>query len=399
MKRTCLRILCLLMLLAAAGCTRPNPREASPAVPEDFTAEAWRWADSVAGSLDRRELAAQVLMPAVRSDSDSVSLRHLSLYIDSIPAGGVILLKGDAASARRVAQYIAAGSELPPFVGIDAEWGLGMRITDAPSFPVNADISPNADESLLYDYGRELAREARLLGINVIFAPVLDVDRPQGGVMRRRSFGSDPERVASLGTAFARGLEDGNVISVAKHFPGHGAADADSHRTLAAASLTRSELDSIHLKPFRRYIDAGLSGVMVGHLWFASVDSVRRSAVVSPEVITSLLRERMGFKGLVFTDAINMQGLGKVAMPVRDAILAGADIILAPPDTRAAHREILSALADGSLPEDVLRERCRRILFFKYSMWAYGKKEKAASRLPECLRSAAADSIARMLAG
>lgn len=373
-----------MVLTIMAACSGNNPTQHPIPEIRDFTSEATAWADSVAATLSDRDMAAQVLMPAVYSDSATIA--SLRFYTDSIRPGGIILLKGDASSARSIAQTLTAKSPHGILVGIDAEWGLAMRIADAPEFPHNGRISPYATEQDMYDYGYELAREARLIGINTIFAPVLDVTPQSGqGIMGTRSFGPDPERVASLGVSFARGLEDGNIISVAKHFPGHGSASTDSHRSRPVILRTKSQLDSIDLLPYRKYIEAGLSGIMIGHLFFPAIDSVRRSAVVSPPIITGLLRNEMKFSGLVFTDALNMRGLGDVAHPVRDAILAGADIILAPADTRKAIDEILTALADGSLPRNTLRERCRRILFTKYRLGLHEPTATTTTQMPDNL--------------
>jgi len=369
----------VLTIMAACSGSNSTPHH----IPEirDFTSDATAWADSVAATMSDREMAAQVLMPAIYSDSASIA--RLRLYTDSIRPGGIILLKGDASSARHIARTLTAKSRHGILIGIDAEWGLAMRIAGAPEFPRNGRISPHATEQDMYDYGYELAREARLIGINTIFAPVLDVAPESGeGIMGTRSFGPDPARVASLGVSFARGLEDGNIISVAKHFPGHGSASTDSHRSRPVILRSRALLDSTDLLPYRKYIEAGLSGIMIGHLTFPAIDSVKRSAVVSPPVITGLLRNEMKFPGLIFTDALNMRGLGDVAHPVRDAILAGADIILAPTDTRKAIEEILAALADGSLPRNTLRERCRRILFTKYRLGLHEPAGSSTTRMP-----------------
>lgn len=364
------------------ACTPVAKNDSPPAV-EDYSAEAFHWADSVASSLTDEEMAAQVLMPAIYSDASPEAIERLSFYTDSLKVGGAILLKGVSSDAKSVASRLAESSPRGILIAIDAEWGLAMRISDAPEFPRNSRISPAATEQDMYDYGYELARQAREIGINVIFGPVMDVDIPEGGIMRSRCFGSDPVRVARLGTSFARGLEDGNVISVAKHFPGHGSAPVDSHNARPVIGISRERLDSVDLVPFREYINEGLSGVMIGHLSFTAIDSVARSAVVSPQVISGLLRKEMGFKGLVFTDALNMRGLGKEAKPVRDALLAGADIILAPSDSRKAISEITESIADGSLPREIIRERCRRILFMKYSLGLNKTYKKSEKRNPE----------------
>lgn len=327
-------------------------------VDNDLTGEAEAWADSVAAAMTREEMAGQLLMPAIYARADEYSLRHAARYVTDRHIGGLILLKGTTTEARELADTLQSLSRLPLFMAIDAEWGLGMRLEDAPVFPVNERLGGMRDDRPLYDYGAEVARQCRELGINMVLGPVLDV-RPESreGFIGFRSFGPDSERVADLGTAYARGLEDGGVISVAKHFPGHGSPTEDSHRLMPVINKSLHALDTLDLRPFRDYIAAGLTGMMVGHLAVPAIDPVLRPAAFSPVVIQDLLRDELGFRGLILTDAINMRGAGR--RTAADAILAGADIVLAPTDTESD----LAALA--ALPDSVLADRVRRILLFK----------------------------------
>ena len=182
--------------------------------------------------------------------------------------------------------------------------------------------------------------------------------------MGNRSFGSDPERGADLGVAYARGLEDGGVISVAKHFPGLGSVSTDSHKRKGVINRSLQSLDSIDLKPFRRWVELRLTGVMVGHLAVPSIDSRMLPAAVSRTVITDLLREDLGFGGLVLTDALNMGGAEGYGSEL--AVAAGADIIVAPAETESEIDRVVQAVADGSLPEKELNRRVKNILFHKY---------------------------------
>lgn len=348
------------------GCSPRHEAPSRPPEKADYTAQAQAWADSVAAAMTDEELAGQMLMPALYSSADSATMRRLDEYADSLHVGGVILLKGEKASVTAITAQLRRHSHTPPLVAIDAEWGLGMRLKDAPSYTPFSRLPDSISDVRLYDYGYSVGRQARELGLNVIFGPVLDVVSVPGSAMAFRSLGSDPQRVADLGLAYARGLEDASVISVAKHFPGLGGTRLDTHRTMPVSTSARPTLDSLDLRPFRRYADAGLSGIMVGHISMPALDTVRRSAVVSPMVINGLLRGEIGFRGLIFTDAMNMRGLGEVTSPALQAILAGADILVAPPDTYAAFSELTGAIKIGLLPRDVARERVSRILFYKY---------------------------------
>lgn len=359
----------LLLVCVLTSCGARNDRH--PPVPPtaDYTSTALQWADSLTATLSPRQLAAQMVMPAMYARYDEQSMQLVKLYADSLQVGGVMMLKGDVRSVCSLVDTLTALSHIAPLIAIDAEWGLAMRLPEAPDYPLNGNLSDSVADQLLYDYGYEVAREARILGINVVLGPVLDVAEP-GSVIGKRSYGTDPARVAALGVAYARGLESGNVMSVAKHFPGLGSAGVDSHRTQPVINRSAAMLDSTDLLPFRLYVQQGLSGVMVGHLAVPALDTVMRSAAVSPMIINGLLRHRLGFRGLVFTDALNMGGLGRVTHPAVSAILAGADIVLAPENTPRTVAEITEAIIDGRIPQAVAIDAVRRILFYKYCLTA-----------------------------
>lgn len=338
----------------------------------DITTEALEWADSLMSEMSLEQLAGQLIMPAVFSDAGEPAMRAVAGYAADMHVGGVVLLKGSVEAARAIADSLRSLSVAPPFIAIDAEWGLAMRLKDTPVFPKNGRISKDAEETLLFDYGCEVARECRSAGINMVLGPVLDVipaDVPVSAAslsagIGNRSFGSDPERVACLGVAYAKGVESGGVMSVAKHFPGHGAADADSHNALPVVSKSLAELQKSDLIPFRRYISGGLGGIMVGHLRIPSLDSSGLPVSVSPAVLRKLLRDDMGFQGLVLTDAMNMAGADGNSGAA--AIIAGADMVIAPGATRSEISTIVDAVRNGSLPLASLRRKVTRVLFYKY---------------------------------
>lgn len=363
---------CMAAFVASSGCLRStdiNSRMGSSedmdtvAKVSDMTADAWRWADSVMAAMTLEQRVGQTLMPAVYAADDPYSLGRLRSYVADLHVGGVVLLKGSHEAATVVAIELKTLSGVEPFVAMDAEWGLGMRLTGMPEFPRNSSITQAATQNLLYEYGAEVARECRLTGINMVLGPVADVARRESP-MGSRSFGDDASRVSDLTVAYARGLEDGNVISVAKHFPGHGSPLSDSHVGRVSVGVGKERLDSVDLLPFRSYVDAGLSGVMAGHLAVPALDSSGIPASFSKVLLTDLLREEMGFRGLILTDALNMGGAG--GHDAVEALDAGADIVLAPEDTYREFSYILKAIENGRLPVSIVNERCRRILFFKY---------------------------------
>lgn len=359
----------------------------------DMTGTLIAAADSVLAGMTLEERVGQCFMPSIYARDDTLTLRRLSSYICDLHVGGVLLLKGDLVSAARMAG-LGHGARHPLFMAMDAEWGLGMRLTDAPDFPRNGRISRKAGEELLFDYGAEVARECNLVGIDMVMGPVIDVSENPEGVIGSRSFGGDPVRVADLGVAYARGLESGGVMSVAKHFPGHGSPAGDSHMDMQVIHRSLHQLDSVDLYPFRSYVDAGLSGVMVGHLAVPAIDPVSLPASFSPVVIGDLLRDELGFRGLVFTDAINMggaQGYG-----ASEAIKAGADIVVAPENTENDIREVIEAVRYGRISEELINDRCRRILFNKMRLGLWSKKESRSEELHRDV-SANTDSLYRKL--
>lgn len=390
--------------LVSAGCS--GNRVASDAddsvsvgsdepVASDITSRIDHLADSVVAAMTLEQRVGQCFMPTVYASDDKETMLRLKRYMSDYHVGGIVLLKGNLRSAAEMIR-VAAMAEIPLFVAIDAEWGLGMRLTDAPGFPRNGRLGDEADESLLFDYGAEVARECRRVGINMVLGPVVDVVENPNGVIGSRSFGSDPKRVADLGVAYARGLESGRVISVAKHFPGHGSPAVDSHKSLPVISRSLHLLDSIDLYPFRSYIDAGLSGVMAGHLAVPAIDPQSLPAAVSSVVIGDLLRDDMGFSGLVLTDALNMGGVA--GYHAADALKAGADIVVAPADTGEEINRVLDMVENGELPIKTIDDRCRRIIFHKYLVGAFEADSISLHHLREEVRSGA-DTLYNRLAG
>ena len=350
----------LLIFTGGCGLRHTLPPVTEQPAREDAYPDAAHWADSVMATMTDREKAAQLVMPAVYSRTGEYEMEQIRKYAASLRVGGLILLQGNLQEARSVADSLASWSRIVPFVAIDGEWGLFMRLSDAPRFPSNRRISRDATENDLYDYGYEMARECRSAGINMLLGPVVDVlgtSTPQSGLCYR-SFGSDPERTARMGVAYARGVEDGNVISVAKHFPGHGRATSDSHHRLPVIRASRSALDTTDLVPFRRYSEAGLSAVMTGHLSVPAIDAYGRTATVSATILGKGVSMELGFNGLVITDAMNMSAVD--GFSPADAIKAGADIVLAPAATSSAIDQI------AKLDQATLADRCRRVLMRKY---------------------------------
>lgn len=370
------------VLALAAGCSRVAVETGSDsdtsavACPvsadmpaDDLTPHAEAWADSVLETMTLEQMAGQTLMPASYARADGATLRQLRSYVADCEVGGIAFHKGDTLSMRLLADSLQNIAPQPLFLAIDAENGLGMRLEGATSYPLNYKLT-EATGQAMYDYGAEVGRECGAVGINMVFGPVLDVAPGPGWYMYRRSLGPDPVRVAELGLAYARGLEDMGVMPVGKHFPGHGYTRTDPHVWLPVIDREAGEFRRNDLLPFARYVEQGFPALMAAHVAVPALAGDSLPADFSPAIIGGLLRGEMQFGGLVISDAVNMGAVRSVddglCPPAVRALQAGVDIILAPADTREALGQILGAVRSGQLPIALLREHCRRILFYKY---------------------------------
>ena len=296
--------------------------------------------------------------------------------------GGILFQKGFLADQRDLTQTLQEASTVPMLIALDGEWGLYMRLKDAPRYPRSKGLGIKGDMELIKAYGAEVARQCQLMGIHINFAPVVDVNiNPKNPVIGTRSFGDSPELVARCAVAYGQGLEEGGVLSVAKHFPGHGDTSEDSHKTLPTVSASRERMQRVELYPFRAYRDAGLGGVMTAHLRVPAYDATGRAASLSRKITTDLLRHDMGFKGLVITDALEMRGAqaNGVSSVAVEALKAGNDILLGPSQPLEARNAIIQALRSGEVSEAEVEEKCRRILAFKYALIIKKKSPEASA--------------------
>lgn len=370
----------------------------SPVKSRAASAEAWNWADSVLSTLTLKQQVGQLFFPVVDPLNVAAAKTTLRRYVESDGVGGLLFSKGSLTDYATLFNYAQSLARVPLIVTLDGEWGLSMRVSGTPRFPYNMSLGAIGDEQLLYDYGREVARECRRTGIHVNFAPVLDVNsNPANPVIGYRSFGESPERVAALGAAYSRGLEDGGVMSVAKHFPGHGDTSTDSHKALPEITHSRATLDTVDLVPFRRYIADGLSGLMVGHLNVPVLDRSGTPASLSPKVGTGLLKDELGFDGLVFTDALVMKGAKGHGNVCVAALKAGADVLLSPASVANDMAAVLAAVKSGELSESMIADRCRKVLEYKYALGLKDYAPVSLSGIKDAVNSPGADAVNRRL--
>ena len=364
----------LLLLVAVVAVVASNARETQrePAIFNGVNVAAMNhWVDSVMNRLSPRARAAQLMVVGVNARDDERTRATLRRLVVDEQVGGLIHHEASAADMVTATNYAQSLSRVPLLITIDGEWGVAMRVSGLPKFRRNLSVGAIDDDRVTYNYGREVARECRRMGIHVNFAPVLDVnDNPNNPVIGDRSFGESPELVARHGLAYARGLEDGGVLSVAKHFPGHGNSEEDSHKTLPVINKTMQELNTCELLPFRRYIDAGLGGMLTAHLRVPAIDDRMVPSTMSPACVTKLLRDQLGFKGLIFTDALTMKGATQALQGSAcvNALLAGNDVLLMPGDVKAELDAIMAAVDAGTLTQEAIDDHCRRLLRYKYAL-------------------------------
>jgi beta-N-acetylhexosaminidase len=374
--------------------------EVTPAYRRQPSKDALRWADEQLKAMTLEEKAGQLISIGVNArflNQESDEFKELRRQVEQNHVGGVILFRGPVYESVHLVNRMQQLARLPLLVSADLEAGSGMRFDDATNLPWNMAVGATGDPSFARRQGELTAREARALGIQQIFAPVADVNNNAGNpVINVRSFGEDPAEVARYVAAFVEGAQGAGVIATAKHFPGHGDTAVDSHRGLPVIDVARPRLDSVELVPFRAAIKAGVGAVMTAHIGLPQVDPTQvkplpRESIVrptyaerevfvenavlpgtlSPVVTTKLLRNELGFDGIVVTDALDMSGLTiyfkQDEAGVR-AALAGADMLLKPADPDAVLRGLVGAVKGGRLTEKRIEESARRILAAKYDL-------------------------------
>ena len=327
------------------------------------------WVDSVFDRMDDDERIGQLFMIIAEPSTDAFNVNKLISLVNNQSIGGVLFQKGDPESQAKVTNRLQRESRVPLFIALDGEWGLSMRLSNTTRFPKNMMLGAISDLSLIEQYGEEVGRQCREMGIHINFAPVVDVNsNPRNPVIGIRSFGEDPEEVTRMALAYSRGLEKSGIIAVAKHFPGHGDTNNDSHHTLPTIQHDITRLNEVELYPFNRYIRSGFAGMMVGHLNIPALGTNGRPSSLSREVVTELLRDRMGFRGLCFTDGLAMKGVetGKNQSVAVLALKAGNDILVGPVHPESEVEAVKQAVRRRELNMDDLNRRCRRVLCYKY---------------------------------
>lgn len=354
-------VLSFLLLLGGAGARAQK----------EVNELAEKWVDSVFNELSPEERLGQLFMVAAYSNKGEDHIEQISNLVSEYKIGGLIFFQGGPVRQARLTNSYQSLSRVPLFIAMDAEWGIAMRLDSMVAFPRQMTLGAIQDDQYIYRMGKEIADECRRLGMQINFAPVVDINsNPRNPVIGVRSFGEDKENVARKGIAYMRGMQDRFVLSNAKHFPGHGDTDSDSHYSLPVILKDRNQIAETELYPFKKLINSDLKSIMVGHLHVPSYDDTRDLATtLSGKVVNTLLKSELGFKGLVFTDALNMKGVANYYKPGEvelKALLAGNDVLLFAEDVPLAMKRIARAIKKGEISQEEIDLKARKILWAKY---------------------------------
>ncbi len=333
-----------------------------------------QWVDSVYTNMTLDEKVGQLFMIRASAKKNEKEAKTILGHIEKYKVGGICFFQGDPIQLVNLMNRYQGKSKLPMLTSIDGEWGLGMRYPkQAISFPRALTLGAIQDNNLIHEMGKHIGKHCKRVGLNVNFAPVVDVNNnPKNPVINNRSFGEDKYNVATKGYHYMKGMQDAGVMSCAKHFPGHGDTDTDSHLDLPQINHSKERLDSIELMPFRSLIKQGIGSVMVAHLNIPSIDKrANRPTTLSKSAVTDLLRKELTFGGLIYTDAMEMKGVTKHFAPGdadKEAFLAGNDIILLPENLSAGFESIKKGVLDNSISPNRLENSVKRILRAKYTL-------------------------------
>ena len=328
------------------------------------------WVDSVMKTMSNDEKIGQLFMVAAYSNKGEAHKKSILDLIEKYKIGGLMFLQGGPVRQAKLTNIYQSRSKIPLMIAIDAEWGISMRLDSCLRFPWQMTLGAIKDNSLIYDMGSEIARQCSLIGVNINFAPVVDVNsNPNNPIINNRSFGESAFRVSEKSLAYMNGLQDNYILACAKHFPGHGDTDKDSHKTLPVVRRTKKQLDKVELLPYKNLIKEGLGSIMVAHLNIPSLDKTKDLAVsLSSKVVNDLLKTELGFNGLSITDALNMKGVSDYYVPGKldvKALLAGNDILLFSEDVPTAIQEIKNAIENNQISQKEIDLKCRKILIAK----------------------------------
>lgn len=415
-----LSVLAAVAVLAAcapAAPPRQPPASASAGIEAELSPEARRWVEETFASLSLRQKVGQMIVPGVAGDYlavESDAYARLREWVVEQGIGGVSVGIGPPLEVASKLNLLQQAADIPLLVSANMEHGPGHRLLGGvilpygletgggTGFPPLMAFGAAGDERLVYEMGRITALEGRAAGIHMTYAPVVDVNNnPANPIINTRSYGADPQEVGRLAAAHIRGLQEHGMLATAKHFPGHGDTGTDSHLELPVITVSRARADSVELVPFRAAADAGVAGVMSAHIAFPALSGNRVPATLSPEMLTGLLKEELGFDGLTVTDALDMGGIvnqygeGEAAVL---AVQAGADLLLKPPSVPAAINAIVVAVERGEISEERIDRSVRKLLRTKAALGLHRERTVDLARIPRIVGSRSHWAVAREVA-
>ena len=364
----------------------------------ELSTEGLKWVDSVYNAMTLQEKIGQLFMVAAYSNKDSVHIKAVDQLITEHKIGGLIFFQGGPNRQLKLTNRFQSKSKIPLFIGSDAEWGLNMRLDSTYRYPWNMTLGAVQDMKLLEQMGVQMGKQSKRLGLHFNFAPVVDVNtNSKNPIIGFRSFGEDKFKVTERAIAVMKGVQSQNIFSTGKHFPGHGDTAIDSHKGLPTINFSKERLLDIELYPYKKMFHEGLSSVMVAHLNVPSLE--QRPEVpssISPNIVTDLLQKELGFKGLIFTDALNMKSITKGKLPSAisyDAFMAGNDVLLFPEDVPAAVEKLVMAYNTNVYSEERLASSVKKILNFKYKAGLNSYQPISTTNLYNDLNSVENDAL------
>ncbi|MGH2553712.1 MAG: glycoside hydrolase family 3 N-terminal domain-containing protein, partial [Chitinophagaceae bacterium] len=334
---------------------------------------ATQWTDSVFNSLNDDQKIAQLMVIRAHSNLGADHVAKVVNDIKKYNVGALCFFQGGPVRQANLTNYYQSIAKTPLMITIDGEWGLGMRLDSVKKFPYQLTLGAMEDQNLVYRMGLAVGGQCKRIGVHVNYAPVVDINNNANNpVIGFRSFGEDKEKVSAFGVAYMKGMQDAGIMACAKHFPGHGDVDVDSHYDLPVINKNLSQLDSMELVPFRAVFDAGIGSVMIAHLYIPAIDNTANKATsISKNNVTDLLRDKLQFNGLAFTDALEMKGVAKFfpggTISV-EAVIAGNDMLCLPASVPESIEEIKKAITNKRISWDEINTKVKKVLMVKYNL-------------------------------
>ncbi|MBA6152481.1 glycoside hydrolase family 3 protein [Gelidibacter maritimus] len=356
-----------IMLFMITSCTEVTNKR-----PVEIDERA-QWVDSIYSGMSLKEKVGQLFMVSAYSNRDDSHTDSIHKLINDYHLGGLIFFQGGPIRQATQTNLYQSASKIPLFIGIDGEWGLNMRLDSTSRYPYNMTLGAITNNKIIRKIGEQIGKDCKRMGIHINFAPVVDINtNSENPVIGVRSFGEDKVNVTEKAWAFTDGLQSAGVLASAKHFPGHGDTASDSHKTLPTVAFTKERLDTVELYPYKELFNKGVAGVMVAHL---NVPNLERQeglpSSLSYQIVTELLKEQLGYEGLIFTDALNMKGVADYGQPGDidlAAFKAGNDVLLFTEDAPKAISRIMEAYQEKEITEQRLAHSVKKILNAKYDV-------------------------------